>query len=245
METYSVATKRNLPDAHPISKLVEPHFRYTIAINARARATLINKGGTIDKSFGIGGEGKIELFKRASKQYHVDITNIKESIKNRGLETVPKFYYRDDGLRLWDLIEEFVTSIIGVFYKSDSSVKDDRELNNWSNELFMKGFPGFEGSLQGRGFPQHITSKAELIKQCTRIMFTGSCQHAAVNFGQYVTFGYVPNAPFALRKLPPERKGESTYDSLIQALPDKKTAVTSIVVAYVLSQYSPDEVSKI
>ena len=99
-----MATMRNLPDAHPVNKLLRPHFRYTIAINTRARASLINNGGTIDQFFGTGGEGKVELFKRSSKVYRVDITNIKESIQERGLETVPKFYYRDDGLKLWGFI---------------------------------------------------------------------------------------------------------------------------------------------
>ena len=59
-----MATMRNLPDPHPIYKLLRPHFRYTMAINARARATLINKGGIIDKIFAIGGEGKVEAFKK-------------------------------------------------------------------------------------------------------------------------------------------------------------------------------------
>ena len=48
MEAYAVATMRTLPDAHPINKLLRPHFRYTMAINSRARATLINDGGIID-----------------------------------------------------------------------------------------------------------------------------------------------------------------------------------------------------
>ncbi len=69
-----MATMRNLPDAHPVNKLLRPHFRYTIAINTHARATLINNGGTIDKAFGIGGDGKVELFKRASECYTVDFT---------------------------------------------------------------------------------------------------------------------------------------------------------------------------
>ena len=84
-----MATMRNLPDAHPVNKLLRPHFRYTIAINTLARASLINNGGIIDNFFGIGGEGKVELFKRSSEVYRVDITNIKESIQERGLETVP------------------------------------------------------------------------------------------------------------------------------------------------------------
>ena len=239
-----MATMRNLPDAHPVNKLLRPHFRYTIAINTRARASLINNGGTIDQFFGIGGEGKVELFKRSSKVYRVDITNIKESIQERGLETVPKFYYRDDGLKLWALFESFVTSIIDEFYKSDADVTNDSELKNWAEDVYSNGFPSFQGSPEGRGFPNYIASKSELIKQCTRIMFTGSCQHAAVNFGQYTIYSYVPNAPFVVRQPPPDKKGLATYNTLLKTLPDEHTTVGSIALTYTLSQYSSDEVSK-
>ena len=238
-----MATMRNLPDAHPVNKLLRPHFRYTMAINTRARASLINNGGSIDQFFGIGGEGKVELFKRSSKVYRVDITDITESIQKRGLETVPKFYYRDDGLKLWSCFESFVTSIIDEFYKSDADVTNDSELTNWAEDVHVNGFPSFQGSPEGRGFPKHISSKSELIKQCTRIMFTGSCQHAAVNFGQYIIYSYVPNAPFAVQQPAPKEKGVATYEILLKTLPDKQTTAKSIAVIYPLSRYSHDEVS--
>ena len=236
-----MATMRNLPDAHPVNKLLRPHFRYTIAINTRARSSLINEGGVIDQIFSIGGQGKVDLFKRASEAYTVDITNIKQSIEERGLESVPKFYYRDDGLKLWEYFESFASTIIDEFYKSDSEVNDDEELKKWADDLYTNGFPKYKGSSPGRGFPKHITSKSELMKQCTRIMFTGSCQHAAVNFGQYVIYSYVPNAPFTVR-LPPAEKGKSSNITLIKTLPVEATAVISISTVYTLSQYSPDEV---
>ncbi len=106
-----MATMRNLPDAHPVNKLLRPHFRYTIAINTRARSSLINEGGVIDQIFSIGGQGKVELFKRTSEAYTVDVTNIKQSIEERGLESVPKFYYRDDGLKFWEYFESFASAI--------------------------------------------------------------------------------------------------------------------------------------
>ena len=238
-----MSTMRNLPDAHPIHKLLHPHFKHTLAINKRAEATLVGPGGTMDAAFGCGGDGKLEIVKRSSKLYNVDITNIKEIITDRGLDKLPKFYYRDDGIKLWDILEAFVSGIVDVFYASDAEVSADVELQQWAGDLFQNGFPSFQGSIQGRGFPQTITTKADLVKQCTRIMFTGSVQHAAVNFGQYIIYSYVPNAPFAVRQAPPTVKGESTYSTLLKTLPDEHTAVKSIAVAYNMSQRNPDEVS--
>ena len=245
MEAYCMGTVRNLPDAHPICKLLRPHFRYTLAINTRARSTLINDGGIIDRIFGIGGQGKVDLFKRISKSYTVDWTNIKKNIKERGVDNptqLPGYYYRDDGLKVWNALEQFVSDVINTFYATDEEVKNDAELQNWAMDIYMNGFPGFSGGKDGRGFPKNVTTKKDLIEQCTRIMFTGSAQHASVNFGQYAIYGYVPNAPFSMHQPPPTKKGVADYQTLLETLPDKSEAVLAMTVTYLLSQYSSDEV---
>ena len=106
MEAYGMATMRNLPDPHPIFKLLQPHFRYTMAINARARATLINDGGIIDSLFAIGGKGKVELIQRASSLYSVNWTNIVKNIKEREVHNLPGYYYAKDGIQIWKAMKE-------------------------------------------------------------------------------------------------------------------------------------------
>lgn len=53
-EPYIIATNRQLSEMHPIYKLLHPHFRYTMEINALARESLINAGGIIEESFAPG-----------------------------------------------------------------------------------------------------------------------------------------------------------------------------------------------
>ena len=245
MEAYAVATIRNLPDAHPICKLLLPHFRYTMAINSRARATLINDGGIIDQFFALGTKGKGEFLQRMSKIFSVDWTNIKKSVKTRGVddpEKLPGYYYRDDGLKIFNAFEEYVTDIVNSFYRSDRDVKNDTEIQNWANDVYTNGFPGHFGGKQGHDFPQKITSKQQLIERCTVIAFTGSAQHASINFGQFQIFGYVPNAPFSMLRPPPAHKGVADYQQLLDSLPDEEISVMSIGITYSLSQYSKDEV---
>lgn len=43
-----IATNRQLSVVHPIHKLLQPHFRDTMNINAFARQTLINAGGILE-----------------------------------------------------------------------------------------------------------------------------------------------------------------------------------------------------
>ena len=239
--------QRNLPDPHPIFKLLVPHTRYTMAINSRARARLINEGGSIDKIFGIGGAGKAELFRRVGKQYNVHISNIKRNVKERGVDDpgqLPNYYYRDNGLKLWDALEEYAGGIINEFYQSDNDVKEDIELQNWYVEdTHTNGFPGSDDVPNGHGFPSSISTQDELRELCTLIMFTGSAQHASVNFMQYYIYQFMPNAPFAVRLPPPAKKGEATYQDLLDTLPDKRTAISGIGLTHLLSEYSQDEVS--
>ncbi len=247
MEAYAVATMRNLPDAHPINKLLLPHLRYTMSINSAARLLLINKGGILDQIFGIGGEGKVEFLKRAYKEYNVDWTNIEKNVAERGVdnaEQLPGYYYRDDGLKIFAAFKDFVTDVVDRFYpsKSDEDIKNDAELQAWAEDVHTNAFPAYFGENQGHGFPKEISSKAELIERCTVIIFTGSVQHASVNFGQYAYYGYVPNSPLTVREAPPTKRG-SDCQQLLDALPDKSTAEKTISLTHTLSQYSKDEVS--
>lgn len=43
-----IATNRQLSVLHPLSKLLTPHYRDTMNINALARQTLINAGGILE-----------------------------------------------------------------------------------------------------------------------------------------------------------------------------------------------------
>ena len=47
VEPYIIAANRQLSEMHPVYKLLRPHFRYTMRINALARSALINAGGII------------------------------------------------------------------------------------------------------------------------------------------------------------------------------------------------------
>ena len=246
-----MATMRNLPDAHPLYRLLQPHFRYTIGINTAARLQLVSSGGLVDQTFAIGGRGKEIFFQRACKAYDVQLANIKQNVKERGVDDkvddkylLPNYYYRDDGLRIWDAIESYVREIIGIFYKSDEDVKEDIEVQNWAKEVHFHAFPGYDGAPDGHGFPEKMESREDLILYCTLIMFNGSAQHAAVNFGQFDIYAYIPNAPFALRKPPPTEKGKTTYADILESLPTIHNSGITIGLVYALSQYSPDEVRK-
>lgn len=51
MEPFIIATHRNLSSMHPIFKLLSPHMKHALAINAMARESLISAEGIIECGF--------------------------------------------------------------------------------------------------------------------------------------------------------------------------------------------------
>lgn len=196
--------------------------------------------------FSIGGAEKNELIWRASKVYNVQGANVKQNTKERGVDDptlLPNYHYRDDGILIWNAIESYVTEIINIFYKSDNDVKEDTELQHWAHDVHSNGFPRHGGATDGHGFPEKIESCEELINYCTLIIFNGSAQHVAVNFGQFDIYGFAPNAPFSLRQPPPTKKSVTTFTDILESLPNIFTAGLGIGLVFALAQFSPDEVS--
>ncbi|XP_048047434.1 hydroperoxide isomerase ALOXE3-like [Megalobrama amblycephala] len=235
-EVFTVATLRNLPPPHPLYKLLFPHIRYTLQINIMARNRLISKDGVITMYAGIGGESLATLLKRATASLTYGALCLPDNISERGLENVPYFYYRDDGMKLWNIINRFVAAFLSHYYQFDSHVQKDTELQDWINEIFTNGFLGRDGS----GIPSSLQTVTELVKFVTMVIFTASAQHAAVNNGQFDFGGWMPNFPTALRKPPPKEKGQTTEDTILETLPDVSTTVNGMAVLRLLSKDSAD-----
>ncbi|XP_037393721.1 hydroperoxide isomerase ALOXE3-like [Pygocentrus nattereri] len=234
-EVFTVATMRNLPSCHPLFKLLLPHTRYTLQINVMARNRLISVDGYFAKFTAIGNESMTILMKRAASSLTYSSLCLPDDIKERGLEKIPNYYYRDDGLELWNIMYKFVFGFVSHYY-SDQDIQEDKELHAWLTEMR-------ENTLLDNseaGFPESFYTVKELAKFVTMMIFSVSAQHAAVNNGQFDFGGWMPNFPSSLRCPPPSRKGSTTKDSLLATLPDIRTTVHALAVGYMLSQGSSD-----
>ncbi|XP_078022371.1 polyunsaturated fatty acid lipoxygenase ALOX15B-like isoform X1 [Epinephelus lanceolatus] len=238
-EVFAVSLLRNVPRTHPLYKLLVPHTRYTLQINFLARARLISETGSFTQFAASGGEGMVTLLKRSLSSVTYTSLCIPEDITERGLEDVPNFYYRDDGLKLWDIIHRFVQGVLGFYYKNNDAVKEDDDLQKWIGDIFEHGFLSQEGT----GIPQSFTTVKELVKFVTMVIFTCSAQHSAVNAGQYDYGGWMPNTPIALQLPPPKTKGTTSEATMLQTLPDMGTTANGMAVMWLLSKPSFDFVA--
>ncbi|XP_033986239.1 arachidonate 15-lipoxygenase B-like [Trematomus bernacchii] len=237
-EVFTVSLMRNIPMVHPLHKLLLAHTWDTLEINYLARNQLISKNGTYTEFAAAGGEDMMKLLKRSLSSLTYSSLCIPEDITERGLQTVPNFYYRDDGLELWGIIQRFVERMLKFYYNNDAEVKKDSELQKWISDIFKHGFLSKVSS----GIPQRFTTVEELVKFVTMVIFTCSGQHSAVNSGQYDYGGWMPNSPSTMQRPPPTRKGKTNQDTMLQTLPNKGVTANAMAALWLLSKSSSDYV---
>ncbi|XP_065813787.1 polyunsaturated fatty acid lipoxygenase ALOX15B-like [Labrus bergylta] len=235
-EVFAVSLLRNVPMVHPLYKLLIPHTRYSLQINLMARNRLISKDGTFTKYTACGGEGMFTILKRSMASMTYSSLCIPDDIAERGMEAVPNYYYRDDGLKLWDIIHKFVKGILNCYYKSDADVEKDSELQKWISDIFVEGFL----SNAKTGIPQGFSTVAALVKFVTMVIFTCSVQHSAVNSGQYDYGAWMPNTPISLQLPPPTTKGTTSEATMLETFPDVNVTVQGMAIMHLLSKQSTD-----
>ncbi|PON52462.1 Lipoxygenase [Parasponia andersonii] len=256
MEPYIIATHRQLSSLHPIYKLLHPHMRYTLEINALARQSLINGGGIIEASFS-PGKYAMELSSAAYESlWRFDMEALPADLVRRGMAvedpTMPcgvrlvieDYPYAADGLLVWSAIKEWVESYVEHYYFDPKSVSTDVELQAWWDEIKNKGH------YDKRNAPwwPKLETKEDLSGILTTMIWVASGQHAAINFGQYPFGGYVPNRPTLIRKLIPqeddpdyERFMLNPQHTFLSSLPTQLQATKVMAVQDTLSTHSADE----
>jgi lipoxygenase len=171
---------------------------------------------------------------------------VKDSDHKHGIRLVINDYpYAADGLEMWFAIKDWNTEYVDIYYADDAAVANDVELQNWWTEIRNVG----HGDKKDESWWPVLNSKATLVDVVTTMQWIPSCQHAAVNFGQYAYAGFMPHHPTMTRRLLPDqgtkewddlqKNGEKFYLSLIS---DVNSAITTMSVYEVLSSHSPNEI---
>ncbi|KAF6251346.1 lipoxygenase [Scenedesmus sp. NREL 46B-D3] len=236
-----------------VTKLMLPHFRYTLNINCNARQSLINEGGIFEAAFTpgtgmIGPEGQLWL---------------------------DDYPYAQDGLDLWAAFLEYFTAYLKLYYSSNEEVVADEELQAWWAECKEKGHVDVTDALAEQlvaggldaataataaeqevwGFSGAIPTTNKLAWILTTIAWTASGHHAAVNFGQYDYSSLLLNCSSCVRRAIPQpdaehdpayralvgKSGDAQEGELLSYLADFKSALQVMTLMKLLSSHADDE----
>lgn len=217
VEPFAVSARRNLAPSHPMMILFEPHFEGTMNINYSAHASLMAPGGGVDSVLAGTIQASCAAAAQGVKDYRFDDAIFPTSLKLQGIddrELLPDHPYRDDGQLLWDAVSTWVSAYVELYYESDADVVADYELQAWWNEVRSPD----GGRIGGMS---DLTTREYLATAMAHVIFTGSCQHAAVNFPQVDLMAFVPNVPLAQFTAAPTKKDgydESHYLAMLPPL---------------------------
>ncbi|CAL5195680.1 unnamed protein product [Lathyrus oleraceus] len=255
VEPFIIATNRHLSVVHPIHKLLLPHYRDTMNINALARNVLVNAEGIIESTF-LWGNYAMEMSAVVYKDWVFTDQGLPNDLIKRGVAVkdpsapyglrllIEDYPYASDGLEIWAAIKSWVEEYVNFYYKSDGTIAKDSELQAFWKEVVEVG----HGDLKNATWWFKMKTRAELIEACTILIWIASALHAAVNFGQYPYGGYILNRPTKSRRFMPE-KGTPEYDELaknyerayLRTITPKNDTLTDLTVIEILSRHASDE----
>ncbi|CAI8607972.1 unnamed protein product [Vicia faba] len=255
VEPFIIATNRHLSVVHPIHKLLLPHYRDTMNINALARNVLVNAEGIIESTF-LWGNYAMEMSAVVYKDWVFTDQGLPNDLIKRGVAIedpsapyglrllIEDYPYASDGLEIWAAIKSWVEEYVNFYYKSDGAIAQDVELQAFWKELVEVG----HGDLKNATWWFKMQTRKELIEACTILIWIASALHAAVNFGQYPYGGYILNRPTKSRRFMPE-KGTHEYDELaknyekvyLSTITPKNDTLTDLTIIEILSRHASDE----
>ncbi|KAF7825888.1 linoleate 9S-lipoxygenase 6 [Senna tora] len=258
VEPFIIATRRQLSVMHPIHRMLNPHFRDTIHINALARCIIVNSEGMFEKTL-LSSEISMELSSEFYKEWRFYEQGLPADLLKRGVAIkdtnvnnptgiqllLEDYPYATDGLEIWVSIKQWVNDFCSFFYKDDNAVTSDVELQAWWAEIRDVG----HGDKRNELWWNQMTTLPNLVEALTTLIWIASALHASLNYGQYAYCGYPPARPTLCRKFIPQEGtpefGEFLKDPdkfFLQMLPGRFETSLAVALVHVLSRHASDEV---
>lgn len=211
---FQVCAARELAPAHPLRRLLWPHFEMTTAANETTKEAVLGPGGYFDELMAPTREAAVELAARVAGGRSLRDRAPWRDLALRGVDSVsalPEYPYRDDGLPVAAALRRWVDGYLRLWYRDDARLALDPELAGWHRAL---------GAADGAGFADvpPLAGVDDLVDLVTTLLFELTAGHATVNYAGYDFFGWPESLPTA-RWAPSPGPGEApTEEDYLRAL---------------------------
>ncbi len=241
-QRFILAMHRQLATEHPLYILLSPHTEFTLAVNQVAKKSVLNPGGVQDRLLAPVIGQQLSILVETLKTVDIDALDPTIDFARRGVmdpQQLSQYPFRDDGLRVWPAIQEFVRAYVALYYPSDESVAKDVELQAFVREV---------GASDGGRLPQlmahfSVNSVDALAALFSRVIYRVSVYHAAINNSNYDWAGFAPNvSTAAFAGLPP--RGTPSDDFLPSMLPSRDLSFESISATYQVTQFAENHLGQ-
>ena len=241
MAPVAVVTNRQLAEQHPVHQLLAPHFRFYLYDNELGRVAFINPGGPVERMLGGTLEESLGIPLNLYKLWNIREFTLPTELARRGVadpEILTRYPMRDDGVPIWNAIGAFVGNYLGIYYKNDSDVAADPEVQAWTQELASQDTSQNGGRIAG--MPERMDSVGLLQQILTTIIWICGPLHSMLNFSQW-DYINLPNMSYALYAEVPEEVGATTYDTLMKIMPPFNQASYQLWWCKILTSYRYDK----
>jgi len=234
VETYWGALCRQLSERHPVRAFMAPHTELTHLIGGLFRSYYAKPKGELVRLHQASFDGAWQLLRRCYANWSFAELDIPAMHRRRGLDGAhpPGYYFRDDSLRHYRLIEQYCSEACAIFYADEGAVEADEELQAWVSELAdpregcgIRGLPtDADGTLRSRG---------QLVKLLAGAIYQAVVQHSHVDNAAFTYFGFAPNLPLSLYLQPPrDHEVRYTEQEIADGLPPVDDAVLQYALPY-------------
>jgi len=237
-EPIRVEMMRHLSNRHPVHALLNHHLYGLFGLFWGGMERLFGEGSGLDFVSGWGAAGYTSYFKKAlvvadfSKGFETDM-------RDRGLNGLRSFKYRDDSRNVLQLVRRFVWRFLRKYYKTNKHVTDDTELQAWAAATANSGctdpFPGPPEWLKLCGgnvknFPSSLHTFKQLAATVTQIIYLVAIKHHADNSDILWESGAYPAMTFGFWAPLPTAKGSLGGYTLRQFYPSHPTFVATQIL---------------
>ena len=215
---------------HPVRQLLAPHLRACLAFAKRFEQTLL-KSPLLHQVLSVSQSSLRKIMTLAYKNFDFANAAFKHDWRERmNLESdLPGDHYREDGMRWWDAIENYVKSVVSRYYTKVDDIESDSELKDLFRDMSTR---------LTRVKDIHPSRPWDaIIFNLTAVVFMSSVQFSARTKGIYNSYACPFFFPGKIKGTPlTERSKDSITESdVLELLPTKKESLLQIGLAYVLS----------